>query len=224
MVPENDRRAQDRAIIRAVVHAHVEYLSSEDAALWSVELEVGYAEAVIQAIPGYRRLSPVLSIPEAENVEIAGWDSAMIQYGDGRRESHSPVVDSDEELIETVRFLREIASPSHPFDDTRPTMTLAPGSRFRLYTIGSGLSHRPSVIIRQHTSTSVTLKELAGDDMLPLPVARLLAQATLVRKLIVISGGQGAGRTTLLRTLIAETLPNERFGTLETDYELLIHL
>ena len=36
--------------------------------------------------------------------------------------------------------------------------------------------------------------------------------------------GQGAGKTTLLRALIASIPHNERFGTLETDYELLTHL
>ena len=224
VMPEDDRKAQGRAIIRAVVHAHAEKLSDEGAALWSRELETSYADAVAQAIFGYGRLSPVLSIPEAENIEITGWDSVMIQYGDGHRESHPPVADSDEELIEAIRFLGETANPPRPFDDAHPTMTLALGSRFRLHAIGFGLSHRPSVIIRQHTLTSVTLKELADGGMLPLPVARLLAQAVLGRKSIVISGDQGAGKTTLLRALIAEIPPNERFGTLETDYELLTHL
>ena len=170
------------------------------------------------------RLSPVLSIPEAENIEITGWDSVMIQYGDGRREEHPPVADSDEELIEAVRFLGETANPPRPFDDAHPTMTVALGSRFRLHAIGFGLSHRPSVIIRQHTLTSVNLRELTDTGMLPVPLARLLAQAVLARKSIVISGDQGAGKTTLLRALIAEIPPTERFGTLETDYELLTHL
>jgi Flp pilus assembly CpaF family ATPase len=46
----------------------------------------------------------------------------------------------------------------------------------------------------------------------------------LARKSMVISGDQGAGKTTLLRALIAAIPENERFGTLETDYELLTHL
>lgn len=124
VMPEDDRRARGRAIIRAVVHAHAEKLSSEGAALWPMELETDYAEAVAQAIFGYGRLSPVLSIPEAENIEITGWDSVMIQYGDGHRESHPPVADSDEELIEAIRFLGETANPPRPFDDAHPTMTL----------------------------------------------------------------------------------------------------
>lgn len=103
-------------------------------------------------------------------------------------------------------------------------MTLALGERFRLHAIGFGLSYRPSIVIRQHLLTDVTLADLAEDGMLPARVARLLQSAVLARKSIVISGDQGAGKTTLLRALIAAIHPSERFGTLETDYELLTHL
>ena len=224
VMPEEDRRLQGRAIIRSIVRSHAERLSSEGTALWPGEVETRYSDAVANAIFGYGRLSPVLSIPEAENIEITGWDCVMIQYGDGHREPHPPIADSDEELIEAIRFLGETANPPRPFDDAHPTMTLALGSRFRLHAIGFGLSHRPSVIIRQHTLTSVTLKELSDGGMLPLSLARLLAQAVAARKSIVISGDQGAGKTTLLRALITEIPTTERFGTLETDYELLTHL
>lgn len=44
---------------------------------------------------------------------------------------------------------------------------------------------------------------------------------SIVRKLTV---PQGAGKTTLLRALIDAIPSTERFGTLETDYELLTHL
>jgi len=60
--------------------------------------------------------------------------------------------------------------------------------------------------------------------MMPDEVGRLLHAAILARKSVVISGDQGAGKTTLLRALIASIPGNERFGTLETDYELLTHL
>ena len=78
--------------------------------------------------------------------------------------------------------------------------------------------------IRQHTLTDVTLRDLAEGGMMPLEVARFLHAAVLARKSMVISGDQGAGKTTLLRALIAAIHDTERFGTLETDYELLTHL
>ncbi|HMQ65659.1 MAG TPA: CpaF/VirB11 family protein, partial [Arachnia sp.] len=132
--------------------------------------------------------------------------------------------DSDEELVDAIRFLGETATPPRPFDDLHPTMTLALGDRFRLHAIGFGLSFRPSIVIRQHLLTDVTLGDLSDGGMLPARVARLLRSAVLARKSLVISGDQGAGKTTLLRALIAAIHPGERFGTLETDYELLTHL
>lgn len=223
-MPDADRRAKGRAIIRSVVHAKALGLSESGAALWPLELESRYADAVENAIFGYGRLQPLFEIATAENVEIHGHDSVMVQYPDGRREPHPNVADSDEQLVEAIRFLGETASPPRPFDDLHPTMTLALGDRFRLHAIGFGLSFRPSVVIRQHLLTDVTLADLAEDGMLPQRVARLLQSAVMARKSIVISGDQGAGKTTLLRALISAIHPDERFGTLETDYELLTHL
>ena len=102
--------------------------------------------------------------------------------------------------------------------------TLALSDRFRLHAIGFGLSFRPSITIRQHILTDVDLPDLVATDMLTEEVASLLQAAVLARKSMVISGDQGAGKTTLLRALIAAIPANERFGTLETDYELLTHL
>ena len=223
-IPEADRRMQGRAVIRTVVHARAQTLSESGEALWPIELEARYAAAVENAIFGYGRLQPLFEIPDAENIEIHGCDQVMVQYGDGHREAHPPIADTDEELVEAIRFLGETATPPRPFDDLHPTMTLALGDRFRLHAIGFGLSYRPSVVLRQHLLTDVTLADLAEDGMLPGRLARLLQSAVLARKSIVISGDQGAGKTTLLRALIAAIHPSERFGTLETDYELLTHL
>jgi hypothetical protein len=40
------------------------------------------------------------------------------------------VADSDEELVEAIRFLGESVSPARPFDDTHPMLTLG---RFENY-------------------------------------------------------------------------------------------
>lgn len=219
-----DRRVLGRSIVRSVVHARARTLSENGEALWPLHLENRYADAVENAIFGYGRLQPLFELATAENIEIHGHDNVWVQHGDGRRTAHPPVADSDEELVDAIRFLGETATPPRPFDDLHPTMTLALGDRFRLHAIGFGLSFRPSIVIRQHLLTDVTLADLADGGMLPPHVARLLQSAVLARKSIVISGDQGAGKTTLLRALIAAIHPGERFGTLETDYELLTHL
>ncbi len=221
---ETDRRLFGRSIVRAVVRDHVDALSTNGEALWPIAVEQVYAAAVENGIFGFGRLQPLFEIAEAENIEIHGHDSVVVQFGDGRRESRPPVADSDEELVEAIRFLGETVSPARPFDDAHPMMTLALGDRHRLHAIGFGLSFRPSITIRQHTLVDIDLQRLTADAMMPEEVARFLHAAVLARKSMVISGDQGAGKTTLLRALIEAIPGNERFGTLETDYELLTHL
>lgn len=219
-----DRRMLGRNVIGQVVRARGEELAATGEALWSTEDEADYRMAVDSAIFGYGRLQPVFEIRDAENIEIHGWDSVVVQHTDGRRSEHPPVADSDEELVEAVRFLGETAQPPRPFDDAHPMMTIALGDRFRLHAIGFGLSYRPSVIIRQHLHTDVSLEALAHDGLMPVELAEILRAGVLAHKSMVVSGDQGAGKTTLLRALIDAIPANERFGTLETDYELLTHL
>ncbi|GAA3702456.1 ATPase, T2SS/T4P/T4SS family [Microlunatus aurantiacus] len=220
----DDRLLLGRSLIRRIVADHVRALHRDGADLWSTERELAYVQAVENAVFGYGRLQVLLDLPDVENIEIHGWSSVVVQYGDGRREKMPPIADSDEELVEAIRFLGQNNQPSRPFDDIHPTMTLALGDRFRLHAIGFGLSHRPSVVIRQHILTDVTLADLSAGGLMPVEVARFLDAAVLARKSMVISGDQGAGKTTLLRALINAIPANERFGTIETDYELMTHL
>ncbi|BDY01256.1 protein kinase [Cutibacterium avidum] len=220
----DDVRMLGRSVVRQVVESHAEKLTAEGQALWSTPTKEAYASAVVDAIFGYGRLQPLFEIPDAENIEINGCDRVFIQYGDGRREPGSPVADSDDELVEAIRFLGESANPPRPFDDAHPTMTVALGSEYRLHAIGFGLSYRPSVVIRHHTLARVTIGDLVASGMMPHHVGVLLRAGVLARRSIVIAGDQGAGKTTLLRALVDVIPPTERFGTLETDYELLTHL
>ena len=116
-MPDEDRRVRARAIIRAIVRARAQQLSDDGEALWSLAQENRYADAVESAIFGYGRLQPLFEIPDAENIEIHGHDSVMVQFGDGHRVEHPPVADSDEELVEAIRFLGETTKPPRPFDD-----------------------------------------------------------------------------------------------------------
>lgn len=223
-ITDQDRRLMGRAVIRQIVRTHADQIHDDGSAIWSIDHEEAYAHAVENAIFGYGRLQPLFELDGVENIEIHGCDSVVVQYANGDRRSHPAVADSDAELVEAIRFLGEQGKPSRPFDDAHPTMTLALGDRWRLHAIGFGLAYRPSITIRQHTLVDVTLPDLVRTGMLPEQVARLLHAAIRARKSMVISGDQGAGKTTLLRALIAAIPDNERFGTIETDYELLTHL
>src|SRR6187200_330670 len=85
-----DRLLLGRSIIRRVVSDHVRSLHRSGAELWSPALEEAYVTAVEDAIFGYGRLQPLLDLPDVENIEIHGWNSVTVQYGDGRRKRMPP--------------------------------------------------------------------------------------------------------------------------------------
>ncbi len=108
----DDRVLMGRSIIRGVVADHVRTLHREGARLWSAAEEQAYVDAVEDAVFGYGRLQPLLDLADVENIEIHGWDSVVVQFGDGRRRQMPPIADSDAELVEAVRFLGQNGDPS----------------------------------------------------------------------------------------------------------------
>ncbi|WP_203567469.1 hypothetical protein [Aestuariimicrobium ganziense] len=199
-MPEDDRRVLGRSVVRQVVRRRAEELVAAGQTLWDADDEHLHTRAVMDAIFGFGRLQPLFEIADAENIEVHGWDSVVAQSGDGRRVALEPVADSDEELVEAIRFLGETATPPRPFDDAHPMMTIAVGDRFRLHAIGFGLSYRPSLVVRQHLLTEVSLADLASGGMMPEHLARFLFQSVLAKKSIVVSGDQAAVGEQLLTT------------------------
>jgi len=68
----------------------------------------------------------------------------------------------------------------------------------------------------------VTLDDLVDRRMMPSEVASLLGAAVRARTNLLVCGGMGDGKTTLLRALAGEIDPAERIVTVETDYELAL--
>jgi pilus assembly protein CpaF len=79
---------------------------------------------------------------------------------------------------------------------------------------------RPSVAIRRHRYLTVDLAELRRLEMIDAELARFLAALVRARKNLLITGGTGIGKTTLLRALAAEIDPAERLVTVEDAFEL----
>jgi pilus assembly protein CpaF len=148
-------------------------------------------------------------------------------YGDGRVRPGPPVADSDEELIETLAFLAarsggQSGSGERAFSPANPILDLTLHGGARL-AARAWITPRPTVVIRRHRLTDVDLDDLRALGMVDDVLAHFLAAAVRAGRSIVVSGAQGAGKTTLVRALCAEMDPWERIGTIETEYELHLH-
>ena len=82
------------------------------------------------------------------------------------------------------------------------------------------MTPRPYVSIRRHPLADAAQKDLVARGMYDEAIASLLAAAVRARKSILVAGGQGRGKTTLMRALLHECDPSERIMVLEQEPEL----
>jgi Flp pilus assembly CpaF family ATPase len=174
-------------------------------------------ELVFSTAPGIERF---LTRTDVTDIAINGFDDVRITLRDGQVVSEEPVGTSDEELIETLQVLaRRGGSTEKEFTASSPVLDLrlADGSRL---AAAAWVTPRPYVSIRRHMLSDADIDDLIGFGVLDKGLASFLSAAVRSRKNILIAGGQGTGKTTLMRALLHECDPDERLIVLEQEPEL----
>ncbi|MBO0608270.1 CpaF family protein [Myceligenerans salitolerans] len=222
---EEEREALGQELIQQVVRDHNDAMLSGGQRPWTAEYQVEITRALFDALFRLGRLQPLIDTPDVENIEITGTQPVLMLMGDGRRVYTEPIADSDAELIDFLQFLaaRDPAN-ERSFTRANPFLNLDLPGRVRLAAVG-WVVPAPRVTIRLQRLQSVDLGVLRGTGTVDAVLEQFLTAAVRARKSIVVSGqGQGSGKTTLLRALCASLSPWESVATIETDYELYLHL
>jgi Flp pilus assembly CpaF family ATPase len=221
-----DKTAQEelgRAIVLELIDTTMaEQVNSGVGALTPAHQE-SLARAVFDSLFRLGRLQPLVDDDRIENIIITGYDRVLLELVDGSLQEGPPVADSDDELIDFLVFLASRSEVNaRGFSEAQPRLHLRLDGGSRL-AAAAWVTPRPSVVIRRHRLMQVTLADLVERKMLSPVAASFLAAAVRARRSIVVSGCQGAGKTTLVRALCAEIDPLEAIGTFETEYELHLH-
>ncbi len=175
-------------------------------------------EAVFSGTVGFESL---LARADVTDVFVNGWDDVRVWLEDGREERIEPFVGSDEALVDFVRTqAHRHGHQEKEFTPARPILDLQLQSGFRLAAIGFDVARRPYVTIRRYLSIDMTLDDLVTRGVFDEGMRSLLAAMVGARKNMVISGGQGTGKTTLLRALLFCCDPDERVVVIEDEPEL----
>ena len=222
--PAMDRAAQEqlgRTIVGQLLDAADAASVAQRAVARTLPERQRLADAVFDALFRLGRLQPLLDDPDVENVMITGHDRIVVERADGSLTEADPVADSDEELLDFLQFLAARADNPRPFSSSQPSLHLRLEDGSRLAAARD--TARPSVVVRRHRVRRVTLDDLVEWGTVSPVMASFLAAAVKARRSIVVSGGQGDGKTTLVRALCAEIDPWEVIGTFETEYELFLH-
>lgn len=217
----SEREDRGRAIIDRLLDADdAASVASRGAARTLAEREA-LAGAVFDSQFRLGRLQPLLDDDQVETVMITGCDRVVTELADGTLLQRDSVADSDEELLDFIAFLAARADNPRPFSPSQPSLHLRLDDGSRLAAAWD--TARPSVVIRRHRVRRVTLADMVDWSTVSPAMASFLSAAVKARRSIVVSGGQGDGKTTMVRALCAEIDPWEVIGTFETEYELYLH-
>jgi pilus assembly protein CpaF len=179
-------------------------------------------QSVLNALFGLGRLQALIDDPRIENIDVNGCDRVWVTYADGSKVAMDPVASSDDELIDLVRgAAARFGLSERRFDIGNPELDLRLPDGSRLSALMS-VVQRPSLSIRRHRFTDLTLDDLVALGTVDRTVASLLAAIVRARKNIVVAGAMNSGKTTLVRALAADIPPRERVVTIEQAFELAL--
>jgi len=214
-----------REFARRQIFAHMDRLADQEGDLWTLDApedELRLARSVLDALFGLGRLQALVDDPEIENIDVNGCDRVWATFADGSKRRMPAIADSDEELIDLVRSAASrFGLSERRFDLARPELDLRLPDGSRLSAL-MAVTARPSLSIRRHRYSDLTLRDLHQLGTVDREVASLLGAAVRARKNIVVSGAMNSGKTTLLRALAAEISPRERIVTIEQALELAL--
>ena len=107
-------------------------------------------------------------------------------------------------------------------DDAAPFVDAVLPDGTRLHAILPPLVAHPTLSLRVLARRSWSLADLVGCAAMPGELAEVLAALVQARLTLLISGGTGTGKTTLLAALLATVDPAERIITIEDTAELTV--
>jgi Flp pilus assembly CpaF family ATPase len=218
---ESDDRARlVESLVGEVLREHSEAALADGRPPLPVDVEQGLRRALLDAFLGLGELQPYIDDPDIENIDVNGCDRVFVTYAHGARVQVPRVASSDEELADTLRKLAAtLGVQERRFDPALPRLNLRLPGGARLFAV-QAVTERVCVSIRRHRFLHLTLPELADLGLFPPQWADLFTAMVAARLNIVVSGGMGSGKTTMVRALCSAIGPQERIITVEDPYEL----
>ncbi len=217
-----DRPAAVTALISQALQQHKLAAMANGRAPMEPELETLLARSLFDAFTGLGDLQALIDDPDVENISVNGCDNVWVTYAGNKKVRVGPVASSDDELVVMLqKVAASIGAQERRFDPGMPKLDLRLPGGARLIAVQQ-VTERPSISIRRHRFKHVGLPDLVALGTLTPQLAQLLGAMVAARLNLIISGGMGTGKTTLLRALARCIDPAERLITIEDPYELAL--
>ena len=175
-------------------------------------------DELLNEVLGLGPLEPLLADPTINDILVNGHETVYVERSGVLELSRARFRDEKHllRIIEKIvnRVGRRI-DESNPWVDAR----LEDGSRVNAIIRPCAIDG-PSMSIRKFSRSPLTMKRLVETGSLSPQAAQLLQGLVKARMNILISGGTGSGKTTMLNAMSASISPLERIVTIEDAAEL----
>ena len=204
--------------MRGQIGAVVERLILDEAVPMTMSERETVIEEILDEVFGLGPLEPLLKDPTISDILVNGYDNIYIERGGRMVETNVRFKDQAH-----VRMIIEriVSAVGRRIDDSSPIVDarLADGSRVcavipPLSLIG------PVMSIRRYGKKVLTTEDLLKNETFTTGMLDFLSGCVEARLNIVISGGSGSGKTTMLNTLSRFIPEEERIVTIEDTAEL----
>lgn len=205
----------------------VEVRSRLDNALRAAEVEITpsqrrkFIAEVTADILGYGPIEPFLSDASVTEVMVNAYDDIYVER-DGRLERTDASFTDEAQLRQVID--RIVASVGRRVDESSPLCDarLPDGSRVNVVLPPLAL-RGPALTVRKFPESPMGMDDLEANHTIS-PGGRAFIEACVQGKLnVLVSGGTGTGKTTMLNAASQLLPPTERIVTIEDAAELQLH-
>jgi len=207
-------RQQIEAEVGDIVY---EELSKQNHALNNAERKALVSD-VLDELLGLGPIEPLLKDPTITDILINGFNQVFVErYG---VLEHTNVRFKDERHL--FRIIQKIVSAvGRRIDESAPMVDarLADGSRVNAIVSPLAIDGA-SMSIRKFARVPISMDRLIEIGSVPAQVAEVLKAVVKARRNVLISGGTGSGKTTMLNAMSAFVDNRERIVTIEDSAEL----
>ena len=183
-----------------------------------VEMRGQMVRELMDEIYGFGPIQELMDDPTVTDVLVNGADRVFVERN-GVLEPTSVHFADDNHLLEFVQRL--VSRAGRRIDEVSPMVDAKLPDGSRLNAVIPPLALRgPTVSIRRFRRDVLQFKELVAGGMLATEMADFLITAVRGRMNVLLSGGTGAGKTTMLNNLSRFVPVTERVLTIEETAEL----
>lgn len=185
---------------------------------WTIEIKKRLIKRVYYAIHGYGLLESLLREPSVTEIMVNGLEGIFVEEEGVLKqwpEGFTSQIELERVIHRMISKINRVVNTAQPIVDGR----LEDGSRIHVVMPPVALNG-PILTIRKFSIKIKGLSDLIVLGMFRAELAAYLEQLVINKRNILISGGTGTGKTTLLNVMSQWLKPQERVVTVEDACEL----